>query len=150
MLRDRYGLPGMKVLQFLVGSGEFHVEQIVENCVCYTGTHDNDTTLGWFRGSPGDIRSADDIARTQQAALAVTSGSPESIHSDMIRLAFSSPARLAIAPMQDYFGMGSEARLNTPGTSENNWRWRMRHKQVSRAAENAIALMVEAAGRGGA
>ena len=99
-LRDEVGLPGMKVLQFEVADAEFDISTVPVNCVCYTGTHDNDTTLGWFMGSPGDIRSKKEIAETQKNALAVTGGTPETICQDMIRLAFATDAQVAIGNTQ--------------------------------------------------
>ncbi|MEQ9563856.1 MAG: 4-alpha-glucanotransferase, partial [Woeseiaceae bacterium] len=146
-MRDRHRIPGMKVLQFEVSYDGFDAKAIDENCVCYTGTHDNDTTIGWFRGSPDDIRSPEEIGRTQKAVLDITNGHPDSIHLDLINLAFSSPARLAIAPMQDYLGLGSEARLNTPGTSGKNWRWRMQDEQLSPSLMDAVAARVDNASR---
>lgn len=146
-MRDRHRIPGMKVLQFEVSYDGFDAASIDDNCVCYTGTHDNDTTIGWFRGSPDDIRSAEEILRTQKAALDICGGQPETIHNDLINLAFSCPARLAIAPMQDYLGLGSEARLNTPGTSGKNWRWRMQKEQLSPSLTDSVAAQVDDASR---
>ncbi len=146
-LREQYGIPGMRVLQFDVSDEHFDIGDIVENCVCYTGTHDNDTTIGWFHGSPDDIRSPEQIAETQQRVLDISNGNPETIGTDLIRLAFSSRARLAIAPLQDYLGLGSEARLNTPGTLDNNWRWRTTSEQLTPALMDSIGEMVAASGR---
>ena len=146
-LRNRYRMPGMKVLQFEVCRPDFHIDDVEVNCVCYTGTHDNDTTIGWFGGSANDVRTNDEILRTQRAALAATGGDPATIHDDLIRLAYSSRAGLAIAPMQDYLGLGPECRLNTPGTSANNWRWRASASQPMRARMDAIGNMVAEAGR---
>jgi 4-alpha-glucanotransferase len=124
-LRERYGFPGMKVLQFMVGQEDFDPAMIPKNSVCYTGTHDNDTTVGWFRGGPGDVRSAEEVRRIQVNALRHMGGRAETVHTDMIRLAYSTSAGLAIAPLQDFLGLGSSARLNTPGTTTGNWRWRL-------------------------
>jgi 4-alpha-glucanotransferase len=146
-LRDRHQIPGMIVLQFDVADDDFELANIVENCVCYTGTHDNDTTIGWFHGSPDDIRSKAEIKRTQQTALQLTGGTDATIHTDMIKAAFSSDARLAIAPMQDYLGLGSEARINTPGTSSNNWRWRVQETQLSGDIRDQVANLVKSSGR---
>jgi len=146
-LRDRHEIPGMKVLQFEVSHENFDLEKIGENCVCYTGTHDNDTTVGWFHGSPGDIRSREEILRTQKQVLEITNGRPETIHQDLIRLAFASNARLAIAPMQDFLGLGSGARMNTPGTLRNNWRWRLTSEQLTPAVMASIGEMIAVAGR---
>jgi 4-alpha-glucanotransferase len=147
-LRLRYRIPGMKVLQFMVGDPDFRLEDIDENCVCYTGTHDNDTTVGWFGGGQHDTRPPAEVEAARAAVLQLTGGSPETIHSDLVRLAFASPARLAIAPMQDYLGLGSEARLNVPGTTRDNWRWRVLDSQLTPEFCSGVAEMVEAAGRG--
>jgi 4-alpha-glucanotransferase len=146
-LRERHGIPGMHVLQFDVANENIDVNDFEENSVCYTGTHDNDTTVGWFNGSPDDIRSRDEIVATQQAALRVTGGEPETIHLDMIRTAFATRSSIAIAPMQDYLGLGSEARINVPGTSGNNWRWRVRDTELTDAVCDNVAAMAAAAGR---
>ena len=147
-LRDRHKIPGMHVLQFDVCDPDFRLSDVTENSVCYTGTHDNDTTVGWFRGGPGDMRSAEDIKHDQDAALAMTNGTRETIHRDLIRTAFSTDARLAIAPLQDYLGLGSEARFNIPGTAGGNWRWRVLDAQISDEICDNIASMVIASGRG--
>ena len=146
-LRDSHGIPGMVVLQFDAADENFDLQGVPENCVCYTGTHDNDTTVGWFNGSPGDIRSQDEIRRTREAVLRLTGGKRETIHLDLIRAAFSTRARLAIAPMQDYLGLGSEARINVPGTSRNNWRWRLLSEQLTDSFCSGVAELVGDAGR---
>ncbi len=147
-LRDRHCMPGMRVLQFDVCDHNFQLSDINENSVCYTGTHDNDTTLGWFQGGPGDTRSDEEIEAAQQAALRVTGGAPETIHLDMVKTAFSTRAQLVIAPMQDYLGLGSEARLNIPGKPGGNWRWRVLDTQLSPEVCDNVATMVRNAGRG--
>ena len=147
-LRDRHNIPGMHVLQFDVCDPGFQLSDVKTNSVCYTGTHDNDTTIGWFHGSPNDIRGATDIALDQEAALRVTGGTAETIHTDLIRAAFSTDARIAIAPLQDYLGLGSEARLNTPGTPGGNWRWRVLDTQLSPKLCDNIASMVNSSKRG--
>jgi 4-alpha-glucanotransferase len=146
-LRDRHHIPGMRVLQFDVCDEGFELSEIGRHSVCYTGTHDNDTTIGWFRGSPDDIRSDDEIRRTRQAVLQVTGGTPDTIHIDLIRAALSTDARLAIAPMQDYLGLGSEARLNIPGTAGGNWRWRVLETQLTPKLCDNVASLVRASGR---
>jgi len=146
-LRHRHRIPGMKVLQFAVGDPAFSIDDIVGNCVCYTGTHDNDTTVGWFNGGDQDTRSEKEIIETQRNALKVTGGTRQTIHLDMIRLAFNSQARLAIAPMQDFLGLGSDARLNIPGTTLNNWRWRVSDKQLSPEFCESVSQMVAESSR---
>ncbi len=146
-LRERHNIPGMVVLQFDVADEDFDLLNIAPYSVCYTGTHDNDTTIGWFHGSPDDTRSDRDIKLTQQAVLRLTGGTAETVHTDLIRVAFSSKARLAIAPMQDFLGLGSEARINTPGTPAGNWRWRLIETQLSDEVRENIASMVSTSGR---
>ncbi len=146
-LRDRHHIPGMHVLQFDVCDPGFELDDVTENSVCYTGTHDNDTTLGWFHGSPDDIRSDEDIALAQEAVLSLTKGTAETVHNDLIRVALSTRARLAIAPLQDILGLGSEARINTPGTSGGNWRWRVSDTQLSDEVCDNMASLVRASGR---
>ena len=146
-LRDRHQIPGMHVLQFDVCDPGFSLSDVGENSVCYSGTHDNDTTAGWFRGSPDDIRSAADIEADQAAALRITGGTPETMHLDLIRAAFSTAASIAIAPLQDFLGLGSEARINTPGTSGGNWRWRVIDAQITPDICDNVASMVSASRR---
>ena len=146
-LRDRHGIPGMHVLQFDACDPDFKLDDVRENSVCYTGTHDNDTTVGWFHGSPGDLRDAAAIKQAQQDVLALTGGSGETIHVDLLRTAFSTRANLAIAPMQDYLGLGSEARINTPGKGGGNWQWRVTAEQLSDALCDDIAELVGESGR---
>ena len=147
-LRHRHRIPGMKVLQFLVDDPGFSLDSIDEHCVCYTGTHDNDTTVGWFHGGDEDTRSDQEILQTQQNVLKLTGGAYETVHLDMIGMAFNSRARLAIVPMQDFLGLGSESRLNIPGTTLNNWRWRVAENQLSEGFCESVAQMVTETSRG--
>jgi 4-alpha-glucanotransferase len=123
-LRDRWEFPGMRVLQFAFGNqlsdNPHKPYNFVRNCVVYTGTHDNDTSAGWF--------SLKDDER--EYALRYMGGDEKDAVWDFIRLALSSAADTAIVPMQDVLGLGSEARMNLPGTTVNNWRWRMRDDQL--------------------
>ena len=118
-LRDRFGLPGMKVLQFAPSDplNPYLPHQYEPNYVVYTGTHDNDTTRGWWMTATPD----------EQAFLARYLGSTptdDSIAWDLIRLALSTVARTAVVPLQDLCNLGSEARMNTPGKEQGNWGWR--------------------------
>jgi len=120
-LRDRFGLPGMRVLQFAFDGGGDNVH-LPHNCspnsVIYTGTHDNDTTAGWFASlKPRDQRLV--------VQYALASGRAVDVVWSLIRLAWAGPSRLAIAPAQDVMALPSSARMNTPGTDEGNWRWRL-------------------------
>ncbi|BCL33572.1 4-alpha-glucanotransferase [Nostoc sp. MS1] len=118
-LRDKYEFPGMKVLQFAFGSdpgNPFLPFNYTGNFVVYTGTHDNDTTVGWFNQA-GDYEK-------QNLLLYLGCVSPEGIHWDLIRLALSSVANQAILPLQDILGLGNEARMNFPSVATGNWEWR--------------------------
>jgi len=122
-LRDRLGVPGMRVLQFAFDGSTrnpHRLENHVERSVVYTGTHDNDTALGWWRS----------LTEEQRAASGVDPADPSW---GLIRLAFSSRASVAIVPLQDVLGLGSEARMNTPGKVEGNWKWRLSPGQLTPA-----------------
>ncbi len=142
-LRDRYGLAGMKVLQFMLTEERFDPEWIPEHSVCYTGTHDNDTTAGWFHNELGETPPL------QSHVLRHVQGCPETIHRDLVRFAFSSRARLAVAPVQDLLGLGSQARMNTPGTTGGNWHWRLEPGQLTPELCAWVGQALEDAGRGG-
>lgn len=122
-LLEQTGYPGMKVLQFAFNCWErnFYLPMFYpRNCVVYTGTHDNDTLQGWF----SSLSEADrNFARAYMNAEHVPQ---REIHWEFIRLALASVARLAVIPMQDYLGLGSEARINQPSTLGTNWQWRMK------------------------
>ena len=146
-LRDRYNLPGMKVLQFELFEDGFSLDRMAPRNICYTGTHDNDTLLGWFAGGPGDERTAEEVESTRHAVLEATGGAPESVHLDMFRMALRSPAQVAIAPMQDLLGMGSGSRMNVPGTTQGNWRWRMLPDSLAPERSEMLRNMVSESGR---
>ena len=129
-LRDEFGFPGMRVLQFAFGDDpqapDFRPHNYPRNCVVYTGTHDNDTTVGWFRSpaGQGSTRTAKQVAAERDTALRYLGTDGTQIHWDMIRLALASVAATAIVPLQDVLGLGSQFRMNLPGTAQGNWRWR--------------------------
>jgi 4-alpha-glucanotransferase len=138
----------MRVLQFELADPGFDPAQIPEDCACYTATHDNETTVGWFHGQGGSTRTRRQIRETRRAALRHSGGTSSTIHLDLIRLAFGTRARVALAPMQDFLGLGPEARLNVPGSSSGNWRWRLTAGQLTERNKSEIATLVQAAGRG--
>ncbi len=146
-LRLRQRMPGMSVLQFMVGEPGFSAERIGIDTVCYTGTHDNDTTLGWFHGEGEDVRSPEQVARMQRATLAVAGGAADDVHWSLVELAFDTHACMAVVPMQDFLGLGSEARLNTPGKPGGNWRWRLREGQFGPSLRQRIASLAANTGR---
>ena len=129
-IRDRYGLPGMAVLQFAFGTDpqapDFLPHNYTRDRVAYTGTHDNDTMLGWARGAAGDsTREAAEVARERHYAEAYLGAAGDELAWAAIRGVVASVADTAIVPVQDILGLGSEARMNIPGRASGNWRWRM-------------------------
>jgi 4-alpha-glucanotransferase len=117
-LRDRHNIPGMAVLQFAFGDPGAHAylpHRLVPNRVIYTGTHDNDTTLGWWSTLSEKERSA---------VVGLVGQCNDGPNWGLIRLAQSSPANFSVVPLQDVLGLGSEARLNTPSTHMGNYHWR--------------------------
>jgi 4-alpha-glucanotransferase len=130
-LRDDFDLPGMRILQFGFDGAKnpFLPHNYIPNCVAYTGSHDNDTALGWYNTAPDHEK---DFARRYLRV----NGSDFSW--DLIRGIWSSVAVLAVTPMQDVLSLGSEARMNFPSKLGGNWEWRMREKDMS--AEIAIRL----------
>lgn len=124
-LRDEFNLPGMKILQFAFGDGPenpYLPSNYVTNCVAYTGTHDNDTTLGWV----------EKLSEDDKNKIFDYLGNPQtSLHCALIHAALGSVANLAVIPMQDILELGSEHRMNTPGTTTGNWAWRFDWDQVT-------------------
>jgi 4-alpha-glucanotransferase len=140
-LRDELGLPGMKVLQFAFDGdpeNEFLPHLYPENCAVYTGTHDNDTVAGWWD------TAGDEIHRRVLEYLAVDG---TDIVWDFLRAAWASPGRLAIAPMQDFLELGTEARMNTPATDSGNWTWRMTSDALTTELRGRIRSLNETADR---
>ncbi|MBI5559509.1 MAG: 4-alpha-glucanotransferase [Deltaproteobacteria bacterium] len=127
-LRDSFGFPGMKILQFAFdfdASNSYLPHNFqTTNCVVYTGTHDNDTTLGWYLASEVPQSSKDRARRYANSDGTV-------IHRDFVRMAFSSVAKLAIIPLQDVLGFGSDCRMNRPSVLEGNWQWRCASRFLS-------------------
>ena len=129
-LRDQFQVPGTRVLQFAFdgnSSNPYLPHNYVSNAVVYTGTHDNPTTRGWY----------DELSSDQRQNLWRYLNSPQSDSSkvawDLMRLAWSSPAALAIAPLQDLLNLGAEGRMNVPGRAEGNWSWRCTEELLSAA-----------------
>ncbi len=141
-LRMKYGFPGMKVLQFELADPEFDIDSIDRCNICYTGTHDNDTVIGWLTGSPEDLRPLDEIEQTRAAVLGRVGGGVESAHVKLLELALGSAVQTVIAPVQDLLGLDSAARLNTPGTAGGNWRWRLQPEMLTSQLCERIRDMV--------
>ena len=136
------GLPGMKILQFAFDSREaanYLPHTYPRNCVCYAGTHDNSTLMGWKNdAAPADIAAAREYLGLNEE---------EGFHWGILRGGQSSVADLFVAQMQDYLGLGSEARMNTPGILGGNWQWRMLPGQITEDLTKRIARMTSLYGR---
>ncbi len=126
-LRDDLGFPGMKVLQFAFGDGPrnaFLPHEYERRSVAYTGTHDNDTTAGWLKSiSAAEREKVRRYAGMGAEQAAKEEGEQRTVDA-LIRLAYQSVAELAIIPLQDVIGLGSEARMNVPAKASGNWTWR--------------------------
>jgi 4-alpha-glucanotransferase len=150
-LRDQFNFPGLKVLQFAFSSGEpadYDVLQYSNNCVVYTGTHDNDTTAGWFHGSAGNTtQSPAQWAKERQRVLAYLGTDGAEINWDFIRLAMKSSADLAIFPLQDVLGLGSDTRMNIPGTGDGNWQWRFTPGMLTGGTAQKLKELAQQCGR---
>lgn len=142
-LRRKFDFPGMRVAQFgfdeELDTAIHHPANYPNDVVAFTGTHDNDTTIGWFWGkNPRHDRRRLDANRRRLLATVGSKG--EEINWDLIRLVLESKASTAIVPVQDILGLGSEGRMNTPGREEGNWTWRMQDVPSPAATERLAEL----------
>jgi 4-alpha-glucanotransferase len=141
-LRERHQIPGLAVLQFGFGdpgARAYLPHRLTSDRVIYTGTHDNDTTLGWWNSSATDYE--------RQAVTAYVGNSDDGINWSLIRLALGSVASLSVVPVQDVLGLGSEARLNTPSVHEGNYRWRCAPGSLTRDLAEKLAHLAEVTDR---
>lgn len=149
-IRERFGYPGMSVLQFAFGKDpqgpDFRPHNYPRDRVAYTGTHDNDTTLGWWTSSgAGDsTRTARDIAEERRFARTYLATDGADIHWVFIRTVMASVADVAMFPLQDVFGLGSEARMNLPGRPAGNWRWRFRRDMLKPELASRLKELAQA------
>jgi len=144
-LRDHFGFPGMRVLPFEFGE-DFYPERydphrFPENRVFYTGTHDNDTILGWLAQIGGDE------GRSGRAVLDYLGSDRHAPHWDFIRFALNTNARFAVVPVQDLLGLGTEARMNVPGRAEGNWGWRLAPGQLNDGTMDYMRRLTADSGR---
>jgi 4-alpha-glucanotransferase len=153
-LRDQFKLPGIKVLQFAFGTDpqapDFLPHNYRRRAVVYTGTHDNDTTVGWFNevGGGSSTRSPEQTDAERTTAMRyLGSRDGHEIHWDMIRAAYASVARTAIVPLQDALGLGTGARMNHPGTVEGNWEWRVDERALTSELAARLAEIARTYGR---
>ena len=141
---DQFHLPGTRVLQFAFdGSSDnpYLPHNYVHNTVVYTGTHDNPTTRDWFEELPDDQR------QNVWNYLKRPGVESDEVAWELIRLAWSSPAALAIAPLQDVLNLGKEARMNVPGSTEDNWRWRCTDEMLSTSAFQRLRDLTNSSSR---
>lgn len=142
---ERFGFPGMKVLLFAfggdMGSHPYAPHNYPRNCVVYTGTHDNNTILGWLR------QEAAPDERKRLSAYIGRELRAEEVAGELIRLALMSVADAAVIPMQDLLGLDAEAKMNRPGTAHGNWEWRLLPEQLTPSLSGRLAAMTELYGR---
>ncbi|HOB17887.1 MAG TPA: 4-alpha-glucanotransferase [Candidatus Methanoculleus thermohydrogenotrophicum] len=145
VLLDRFGFPGMKILLFAFGEGlprSAHIpHNYVPNLICYTGTHDNNTARGWFEEEASEEDKQRFFAYIGREVTA------DEVPRELILLAMRSVARTSIIPMQDILGLGAEARMNYPSTSDGNWEWRMTPAEFADAPFDRLRRLTELCGR---
>ena len=147
-LRDRFGLPGMKVLQFAFTGPDNpflpHNYPQSGNCLVYTGTHDNDTTKGWCQtAAASELEFMRSYLHEQGIAFSGCDDAPWAL----IELALKSGCQLAVFPLQDALGLGSEARMNYPSRPAGNWAWRYREGDLSEGLAARLRALAERYGR---
>lgn len=148
-LREEFGFPGMRILQFAFGNDEqarsFRPHNYVRETVAYTGTHDNDTIVGWWTsvGHGESTLSADSVRAQRDFARRYLNTDGSRIHWDFIRALLASVADTALIPLQDVLGLGSEARMNQPATLTGNWRWRCTAEMLSPQVAQELNSLTE-------
>ena len=154
-LRDKHGLPGMKVMQFAFGADtlaeEYVPENYPENSVAYTGTHDNDTVLGLFRSEAGGAttRTQEMVDAERRTILNYTKTDGRELNWDFIRNVWQSKAQLTVCPLQDVLGLASESRMNVPGQSGEFWNWRFEWQQLTAPIEERLMRVTQESRRCG-
>lgn len=152
-LRDEFDFPGMRILQFGFSTDATNKDlphNYVRNTVVYTGTHDNDTAVGWFNSdphAPSSVRSAEQIEKEKRFCLDYLDTEGAEINWDFIRAVFASTADTALVPLQDVLGEGSEARMNRPATMSGNWAWRFRAEDLNEEMSARLRRLAELYGR---
>ena len=153
-LRDRFGFPGMRILQFAFGGDARNLDlphNYIKNCCVYTGTHDNDTTAGWFNSTAGkgSSRDAAQIKKEREFCVEYLKSDGSEIHWDFIRAVLASVADTAIVPMQDLLGLGNDARMNLPASDSGNWHWRAEINDFSENIAKRLLKLTKVYGRSG-
>jgi 4-alpha-glucanotransferase len=146
-LRKEFGFPGMSLLQFAFGNDpqgpSFRPHNYSRELVAYTGGHDNDTTVGWWTSSGigESIRTAEDIRKEREFTRAYLGLGDEPVNWVFIRTVLASVAEVAVIPLQDVLGLGSDARMNLPGTVSGNWKWRYKPGALTRDLSERLRTM---------
>jgi 4-alpha-glucanotransferase len=153
-IRERFGFPGMAILQFAFGNDpqgpSFRPHNYPRNIVAYTGTHDNDTVIGWWtsKAGEGSIRSEEDIRKEREFARTYLGwddrcgkSAADGLNWVSIRTLMASVADTVVFPLQDILGEGGEARMNIPGTATGNWRWRCRGERLTEGIVGRLQKM---------
>jgi 4-alpha-glucanotransferase len=151
-LRDDFGFPGMRILQFGFSSDTKSIDlphNYHRNVVVYTGTHDNDTTVGWFNSvaGAGSTRTAAQISREREFCMKYLNTTGQEIEWDLIRSVLASVANTAVVPLQDLLGLGNEARMNLPNSSQGNWTWRFKEGDLTAAHSERLRDITDTYGR---
>lgn len=152
-LKEMFNIPGMKILQMSFGNNESFSGSIPaldqKNIVVYTGTHDNDTSIGWFKAKPGkgNIQSTAEIAKERKQTLDLLGTDGSEINWDFISYALNSKSNTAIIPLQDILGLDSKARMNIPGTIAGNWEWRFQKDQLTKPIMKRMKILTEKSNR---
>jgi 4-alpha-glucanotransferase len=151
-LRREFGFPGMRILQFGFSGdadNKFLPHNYEHEDVAYTGTHDNDTTLGWFNAEEGagSTRTAEQIEKERAYCLKYLDTDGDEIHWDFIRAVFASVSDTAIIPLQDVLGLGTDARMNLPASTSGNWDWRYQEGALTEEMLSRLAELSQTYGR---
>ena len=151
-LRDKFEFPGMRILQMGFGGGSDNIDlphNYVPHSVVYTGGHDHDTLIGWFRSKEGagSTRDAEQIEKERSMCLKYLRSNGKSINWDFISTAFASVSRLAIVPLQDILGLGSSSRMNLPASTDGNWEWRYRKEMIGEDIVDRLKELTKLYGR---
>lgn len=151
-LRDDFEFPGMRILQMAFGSDACNIDlphNYVPHSVVYTGSHDHDTVLGWFRSKAGagSTRDAAQIEKEREHCLRYLRSDGKQINWDFIEAAFASVSCIAVVPLQDVLGLGSQARMNLPASQEGNWSWRFRSEMLTGQQSDKLVELTVLYGR---
>jgi 4-alpha-glucanotransferase len=153
-LREQLGFPGMRILQMAFGNDPkaptYRPHNHIQHCVIYTATHDHNTTVGWFTAAPGSqtTQAPKEVETEREYVLQYVGTDGTEIHWDMIRLALGSVACMAIFPLQDVLGLGTQARMNLPGTLRGNWEWRFTKEMLIPSIQERLRELTRIYDRG--